>query len=137
MSEPFEFPIRVYYEDTDAGGVVFYANYLRFFERARTEWLRSCGISQRLMTDQYGVMFVVRSSSIDYFLPARLDDLIRVSSRIERLGRVAVIFRQEAWRDTSCGAELLSASDIKVGCVNCATLRPEPIPVAVRSALEP
>ena len=137
MADFFEFPIRVYYEDTDAGGVVFYANYLRFFERGRTEWLRSSGVSQRLMTQQLGVMFVVSHAEIDYRLPARLDDVLRIRSRIGRLGRVAVTFLQEAWRDGAAGPELLSTSQIKVGCVNCATLRPVPIPPAVRSAFEP
>ena len=140
MADSFEFPVRVYYEDTDAGGVVFYANYLRFFERARTEWLRHCGVSQRQMTEQHQVMFVVKSTAVEYHRPARLDDLLLIRSRIERLGQVAVTFHQEAWVGAKAAnqvSELLSTSDIKVGCVSCATLRPAPIPAAVRSALQP
>jgi acyl-CoA thioester hydrolase len=137
MADSFEFPLRVYYEDTDAGGVVFYANYLRFFERARTEWLRHCGISQRQMTQQHQVMFVVKSTAVEYHRPARLDDLLLIRSKIERLGQVAVTFHQQAWLDASPGLELLSSSAIKVGCVSCASLRPAPIPAAVRSALQP
>ena len=140
MADSFEFPIRVYYEDTDAGAVVFYANYLRFFERARTEWLRHCGVSQRQMSKQHQVMFVVKSTAVEYHRAARLDDLLLIRSRIERLGQVAVTFHQEAWRDGQPGhpaAELLSSSTIKVGCVSCASLRPAPIPTAVRSALQP
>ncbi len=132
MAEAFEFPVRVYYEDTDAGGVVFYANYLRFFERARTEWLRSAGISQHDLTARYGVMFVVRETSVDF-----RDDLLRISSRIARLGRVAVLFNQEAWRDTAAAPELLATSTIKVGCVDCTAFRVTPIPDHVRAALNP
>jgi acyl-CoA thioester hydrolase len=137
MADYFEFPVRVYYEDTDAGGVVFYANYLRFFERGRTEWLRHGGISQYQMTQEHGVMFVVSHAEIDYLRPARLDDVLRIRSRVDRLARVAVTFQQEAWRDSQDGPELLSTSQIKVGCVSFASLRPVPIPDAVRSALEP
>lgn len=84
MSDPlnFEWPIRVYYEDTDAGGIVFYANYLKFFERARTEWLRACGIDQQKLAESDGIVFVVRRTSVDSS-PARLDDVIRVVSRID------------------------------------------------------
>src|ERR1700691_3259897 len=95
----FIWPIRVYYEDTDAGGIVFYANYLKFFERARTEWLRACGVDQRKLADSDGVLFVVKRTALDYSAPARLDDVIHVISRIQRLGRASVDFHQEAWRD--------------------------------------
>jgi acyl-CoA thioester hydrolase len=95
----FDWPLRVYYEDTDAGGIVFYANYLKFFERARTEWLRACGIDQRVLADSDGVLFVVRRTTLEYSAPARLDDLIHVVSRIERIGRASVDFHQEAWLD--------------------------------------
>src|SRR5258708_2301014 len=87
----FDWPLRVYYEDTDAGGIVFYANYLKFFERARTEWLRACGIDQRTLAESDGVLFVVKRTALDYSAPARLDDLIHVVSRIERLGRASVV----------------------------------------------
>lgn len=144
----FEFPIRVYYEDTDTGGIVFYANYLKFFERARTEWLRRGnisggalvpGISQQQVADELGLMFVVRSIAVDYKRPARLDDVIRVVSRVERLGRVGIDFYQEALIDGSGngGDPLLAAGRIKVGCVTRAGLRPAAIPEAVRLIFAP
>src|SRR5882757_6557251 len=95
----FDWPLRVYYEDTDAGGIVFYANYLKFFERARTEWLRACGVDQNRLAAETGALFIVRSTSVDYRAPARLDDLVTVVSRIERIGRASVDFVQEAQRD--------------------------------------
>ena len=127
----FTWPIRVYYEDTDAGGIVFYANYLKFFERARTEWLRACGIDQRRLADETGTMFIVRSTALDYRAPARLDDLVTVISRIERLGRASVDFAQEAWRDGT----LLATGDIRVGCVERTAFRPVAIPPPVLAAL--
>ncbi|MFY8103564.1 MAG: YbgC/FadM family acyl-CoA thioesterase, partial [Ramlibacter sp.] len=92
----FEFPIRVYWEDTDAGGIVFYANYLKFFERARTEWLRSLGVSQQALREQAGGMFVVTDTAVRYLKPAVLDDLITVSARIETAGRASLTIAQEA-----------------------------------------
>ncbi|KIG05754.1 tol-pal system-associated acyl-CoA thioesterase [Burkholderia sp. MR1] len=134
MSDPlvFEWPIRVYYEDTDAGGIVFYANYLKFFERARTEWLRACGIDQQRLAESDGVVFVVKRTSVDYSAPARLDDVIRIASRIERLGRASVDFHQEAWRD----GVLLATGDIRVASVNRASMRPAAIPEPVLDGLK-
>jgi acyl-CoA thioester hydrolase len=128
----FSWPVRVYYEDTDVGGIVFYANYLKFFERARTEWLRACGVEQRPLADTARVAFVVRSTALDYRVPARLDDLLTIETRIERLGRASVAFQQEAWR----GDVLLATGAIRVGCVDCVSIRPAPLPEAVRTALE-
>ncbi|MEA3082993.1 MAG: acyl-CoA thioester hydrolase [Paraburkholderia sp.] len=127
----FTWPIRVYYEDTDAGGIVFYANYLKFFERARTEWLRACGVDQNRLADQAGAIFIVRSTAVDYRAPARLDDVVKVVSRIERLGRASVDFAQEAWRDGT----LLATGSIRVGCVDRIALRPAAIPPPVLAAL--
>ncbi|WP_126876897.1 tol-pal system-associated acyl-CoA thioesterase [Paraburkholderia kururiensis] len=127
----FMWPIRVYYEDTDAGGIVFYANYLKFFERARTEWLRACGVDQHRLAEEAGALFIVRSTAVDYRAPARLDDVITTLSRIERIGRASVDFAQEAWRD---GA-LLATGNIRVGCVDGATLLPAAIPPRVLDAL--
>lgn len=127
----FTWPIRVYYEDTDTGGIVFYANYLKFFERARTEWLRACGVDQQRLADETGTMFIVRSTALDYRAPARLDDLITVISRIERLGRASVDFIQEAWRDGT----LLATGTIKVGCVERSVFKAAAIPPPVLAAL--
>jgi acyl-CoA thioester hydrolase len=134
VSDPltFEWPIRVYYEDTDAGGIVFYANYLKFFERARTEWLRACGIDQQRLADSSDILFVVRRTAVEYSSPARLDDVIRVVSRIERLGRASVDFHQEAWRD----GVLLASGDIRVASVDRASIRPAAIPDAVIEGLK-
>jgi acyl-CoA thioester hydrolase len=133
VSDPliFEWPIRVYYEDTDAGGIVFYANYLKFFERARTEWLRACGIDQQRLAESDGIVFVVRRTAVDYSAPARLDDTIRIVSRIERLGRASVDFHQEAWR----GDTLLATGDVRVASVNRATIRPAAVPDSVLDGL--
>ncbi|WP_206999092.1 tol-pal system-associated acyl-CoA thioesterase [Trinickia mobilis] len=127
----FTWPIRVYYEDTDAGGIVFYANYLKYFERARTEWLRACGVDQSRLAGEDGVVFVVRSTALDYHAPARLDDEVTIASRIERIGRASVDFMQEAWRDDV----LLATGQIRVGCVDRAALKPAAIPAPVLAAL--
>jgi acyl-CoA thioester hydrolase len=127
MPEEFNWMLRVYYEDTDAGGIVFYANYLKFFERARTEWLRAAGVNQQLMLAQYQAMFVVKSTAVEYHAPARLDDEIRVAVIVERLGRASVQFIQQAW----CADRLLCSGKIKVGCVDALSLRPSAIPEPV------
>ncbi|MES2537473.1 MAG: tol-pal system-associated acyl-CoA thioesterase [Pseudomonadota bacterium] len=128
MIDNFSWILRVYYEDTDTGGVVFYANYLKFFERARTEWLRAAGISQQKLTETHHVMFIVKSTAVDYHAPAKLDNELKVSVVVERLGRASVHFVQQAWRITETGHELLAAGRIKVGCVDTASFRPTAIP---------
>lgn len=128
----FLWPVRVYYEDTDAGGIVFYANYLKFFERARTEWLRACGIHQSRLDDETGVVFVVRGTALDYLAPARLDDMLTIESHVERLGRASVDFMQQAW----CGERLLATGEIRVACVERATFKPAAIPPGVLAALK-
>ncbi|WP_296943762.1 tol-pal system-associated acyl-CoA thioesterase [uncultured Massilia sp.] len=124
MPSVFTWTVRVYYEDTDAGGIVYYANYLKFFERARTEWLRSLGIHQQDLLANERVAFVVRSASVDYVASARLDDEVRLTLAIGKLGRASVQFVQQAWR----GDTLLASADVKVGCVDAATMRPRPLP---------
>jgi len=127
----FTWTIRVYYEDTDAGGIVFYANYLKFFERARTEWLRALGIGQHALLAQHGAMFVVSHASIDYHAPAKLDDIITLTLSIEKLGRASVRFVQRA----SNGATLLASARVKVGCVERASLKPRSLPDAVAAKM--
>ena len=124
MPSVFTWTVRVYYEDTDAGGIVYYANYLKFYERARTEWLRSLGIDQQTLRDQDGAIFVVRSANIDYRASARLDDEVTITLNVEKLGGASVHFTQQAWR----GDTLLSSADVKVGCVDAATMRPRSLP---------
>ncbi len=124
MPPVFTWPVRVYYEDTDAGGIVFYANYLKFFERARTEWLRACGVNQHQLLHEDAAIFVVKNVSVDYHAPAKLDDELDLRLIVEKLGRASVLFAQEAW----CGDALLASAKVKVGCVDAATLRPRSLP---------
>lgn len=131
MLSNFTWTIRVYYEDTDAGGVVFYANYLKFFERARTEWLRSAGINQQLMTETHGVMFVVKSTAVDYHAPAKLDNELKLSVVVEKMGRASVQFIQQAWRIGGEQDELLATGRIKVCCVDTLGFKPSAIPQQV------
>ncbi|WP_051294020.1 tol-pal system-associated acyl-CoA thioesterase [Pseudoduganella violaceinigra] len=130
MSSEFTWEVRVYYEDTDAGGIVYYANYLKFFERARTEWLRSLGVNQDILLRDHDAMFVVKNVSADYQAPARLDDVIKLTLRIAKLGRASIQFEQEAW----CGDRLLNTAHVKVGCVDSA-LRPRAVPDAVAARM--
>lgn len=124
MSTAFIWNVRVYYEDTDAGGIVFYANYLKFFERARTEWLRAVGVSQQTLSQTHATIFVVKSAIIDFQASAKLDDELKITTQLEKLGRASVHFSQEAWR----GTQLLTRAKIKVGCVDGTTLRPCAMP---------
>lgn len=124
MPSVFTWPVRVYYEDTDAGGIVFYANYLKFFERARTEWLRTLGVRQQALLDADGTAFVVKNVTLDYHGAARLDDELTIRTSVEKLGRASVQFVQEAWR----GDVLLNTASVKVGCVDTTTMRPRPLP---------
>lgn len=122
----FEFPVRIYWEDTDAGGIVFYANYLKFFERARTEWLRSLGIEQSRLRETTGGMFVVSETSLRYLQPARLDDELLVTARLEEAGRASLTIAQQAVLKKN-GA-LLSDGTIRIGWVDAATFKPARIP---------
>ena len=131
----FEFPIRIYWEDTDAGGIVFYANYLKFFERARTEWLRSLGIGQQALREQTGGMFVVTHSQVRYLRPARLDDELIVTAQLQEAGRASLTILQQALLKpeqqatmTDSPPALLSEGTIRIGWVDAATLRPARIP---------
>lgn len=122
----FEWPVRVYWEDTDAGGVVYYANYLRFLERCRTEWLRSRGVSQHALAAERGVQFMVLSVHIDYKAAARLDDALTVTCEMRPEGRTTAIFAQRIWRESGEGSprELLVEAEVRVVCVDAKTLRP-------------
>ena len=127
----YSWPVRVYYEDTDAGGVVYYANYLRFFERARTEWLRSFGLNQDKLAQEEGLIFVVRRASLDFIRPARLDDMLEVTVEPLKLARVYVRLAQEARR----GAQVLARAEIQVACLNLRGFKPVAIPQSFRDKL--
>ena len=132
----FAFPIRIYWEDTDAGGIVFYANYLKFFERARTEWLRSLGIEQQKLREQTGGMFVVTQAQVDYHRPARLDDQLLVTARLQASGRASMTIRQQAFLQSPAdGPQLLSEASIRIGWVDGASMRPQRIPISLLEQL--
>ena len=135
----FTIPVRIYYEDTDAGGVVYYANYLKFLERCRTEWLRAIGHEQADLLRDPGIAFVVRSVNVEYLKPARLDDLLTVSLEVERIARSQIFFRQHVRRADVAGEggheELLSGM-IQVVCVNVAKMKVTSIPELLRTQLE-
>ena len=128
----FEFPVRVYWEDTDAGGIVFYANYLKFFERARTEWLRSLGIEQSRLREETGGIFIVSETTVRYLRSARLDDELLVTARLESAGRASLIIAQQA---LARGGEVLCDGSIRIGWVDAATLKPGRIPPMILQAL--
>ena len=130
----FTWPVRVYWEDTDAGGIVFYANYLKFFERARTEWLRSLGVGQRRLGEDSGGMFVVLETSVRYLKPARLDDELFVTAEVRQWGRASFIIAQQARLAPT--DELLCEATIRIGWVDARTLQPARIPVAIVEALK-
>lgn len=131
-SAPFSWPVRVYVEDTDFGGVVFYANYLKYMERARTELLRSTGISQQGMLAEYRVMFVVTSVEIAYRAPARMDDELSVTAQVEKMGRASIRFRQDVCR----AGEVLVSALVGIACVNADTMRPQPIPAGMLAKMK-
>ncbi|HEY4215136.1 MAG TPA: tol-pal system-associated acyl-CoA thioesterase [Steroidobacteraceae bacterium] len=124
----FTWPARVYWEDTDGGGIVYYANYLRFLERARTEWLRSLGYSQQRLAQDPGIVFTVVSLNIDYRKPARLDDELVVTCVPSAEGAVTLRFAQQIYRKGADGNTLLVEASVRVACVDAATLRPCRLP---------
>lgn len=128
----FRWPVRVYWEDTDAGGIVFYANYLKFFERARTEWLRALGVHQQALREAEGAIFVVAETALRYHAPARLDDALDVTVALLERGSASMRLRQQAWR----AGTLLAEGDIRIGCVDHGTLRPRRIPSVITQALD-
>jgi acyl-CoA thioester hydrolase len=120
----FRWPVRVYYEDTDSGGVVYYANYLRFLERARTEWLRALGFELTALSAVHGIAFVVRSISLDYLKPARLNDELEVTVEPVESGASRIELAQRV----RCGGDELVTARVELACVNTATFKPVRIP---------
>ena len=129
---PGELSIRVYYEDTDAGGVVYYANYLKFFERGRTEWLRALGMDQYSLAQQEQMMFVVTHADIAYRQPARLDDHILVRTAVSELGGSTLRFSQQALRDDT----LLASAEIRICAVDTRSLKPTRLSPSLRDLLK-
>lgn len=131
----FAFDIRVYWEDTDAGGIVFYANYLKFMERARTEWLRAMGIEQQALREATGGMFVVSETQLKYHRPARLDDLLVVTAELTQRGAASLTIAQRVLSKAAPDAPLCDGA-IRIGWVDAASLRPARIPRHVAGTLE-
>ena len=129
----FVWPVRVYWEDTDAGGIVYYANYLKFMERARTEWLRALGCDQAHMRARHRLQFVVARANVEFRRPARFDDRLDVDVRVLALRRASVELAQHV---RSAGRELLCHAEIRVGCVDIETFRPRGIPISLQQELE-
>lgn len=126
--KPFSWPVRVYYQDTDAGGVVYHTNYVNFMERARTEWLRSFGHSNAGLMLELGVMFVVRSIRIDYLKPALLDDMLSVTAHLTKVGRSQITLAQEVIR----GEEVLTQAEVHLVCVGKDSFKPVSVPEMLR-----
>lgn len=137
---PFQHPIRIYWEDTDAGGIVFYANYLKFFERARTEWLRALGFGQQVLRDESGGMFVVSETTVKYHSPDRLDDTLLVTAELQTGGKASLTIAQRAYLrapgQTPSSDRLLAEGTIRLGWVDAITLKPGRIPAPVLEALK-
>ena len=127
MMTPFSWPVRVYYEDTDSGGIVYYANYLRFLERARTEWLRALGFGQRELAERHHIVFVVRSLAIDYFMPSSFDDSLQVTVELVKVGASLMVVAQQV----ICGSEVRVGAEVKLACVDRAAFQPVRIPKAI------
>ena len=130
----YSLPVRVYYEDTDAGKVVYHSNYINFMERARTEWLRSLGYEQDVLIREQGIVFMVRSLQVDYLKPALFNYLLYVEAAIHEIGRTSVHFRQNIWRENKLenNREHLIAGIVRVVCVDAESFRPKAIPAEIR-----
>lgn len=122
--EIFSVPVRIYYEDTDTGGVVYYANYLRYMERARTEWLRDKGFEQTDLDDEHQIVLAVKKATANYLMPAKLDDELKVSADVTRFGSASITFSQQVTR----GEELLVDGEVRIVCLDSITFKPKPIP---------
>ena len=129
----FSWPVRVYWEDTDAGGVVYYANHLKFMERARSEWLRALGFEQDALRDEAGVLFVVRRVEVDYLAPARFNDQIEVSVGLHEIGRASLSVKQTLSR----GPTRLVSALVTLACVDAVRFKPVKIPAPILQALDP
>jgi acyl-CoA thioester hydrolase len=141
LNNLWHWQVRVYYEDTDAGGIVFYANYLKYFERARTEWLRHLGINQQQLREELGVIFVVKEVQVSYNRPARLDDVVQLGVKLVQLKRASLSLEQSAFLrpDEAAGsppqAAALAEGKVRLACLDALTLKPQGLPRALLSRL--
>ena len=135
LSEPrFVWPVRVYYEDTDSAGVVYYANYLRYFERARTEWLRALGFEQTDLAAQHHIIFVVRSIHVEYLQPARFNDELQITVELGEPGASQIVFVQRALRGADA-PDVLSEAQVRVACVSLLSMKPVRIPKIIATRI--
>lgn len=128
----FSWPVRVYYEDTDSGGIVYHANYLKFFERARTEWLRGLGFEQDHLRQELRLLFVVRSIAVDYLRPALFNDLLSVVTELQPPRGASLLFDQRIEKESEGRPEILVRASVKVACLDAGTLRPRALPEAIK-----
>ncbi len=132
VDDRFSFAVRIYYEDTDAAGIVYYANYLRFMERARTEWLRQAGFEISDLVEQEQLLLAVKSVQLEYIKPARLNDYLAVSAVVERLGHASIVLKQQI----RCNQTLLCDGQIKLACLDAVSLAPKRMPVLLYTQLK-
>lgn len=132
VTDVFSIPVRIYYEDTDTGGIVYHANYLRYLERARTEFMRSYGLELDVLRETDGVLFAVRRAEVDYLKPARFNDELRVTAEIKRLGGASINFYQEVL----LGDVLVCKGNIRIACINDESLMPMPVPKVVVASIQ-
>ena len=132
VKSEFSLQVRVYYEDTDAGGVVYHSNYLNFMERARTEWLRHIGFEQHTLIEQDEILFAVRKIKIDYHKPALFNELLNIKTRIADQRKASLVFEQIIFNQSE---ETICKAEIKIACLNSSTMKPEPIPETILSEL--
>ncbi len=123
----FEWPVRVYYEDTDSGGVVYHSNYLNFMERARTEWLRALGFEQDQLRGEHALLFAVHSMQLTYRRPARFNDALLIKSRLQKASGASMQFEQNIYR----GEELLCEASVRIACLDAESFRPKSIPTFI------
>jgi len=128
----FTLQVRVYYEDTDAGGVVYHSNYLNFMERARTEWLRHIGFEQHTLIEKDEILFAVRKVNIEFHKPALFNELLNINTRITHTRRASLVFEQIIFNQSE---EIICKAEIKIACLNSTTMKPEPIPETILSEL--
>ncbi len=128
----YSLPVRVYYEDTDAGGVVYHTGYIRFFERARTEWLRALGFSQARLAEEVGVLFTVVGLTMRFVKPARLDDLLQVQARAEALRGASLVFAQQV---CNAAGEVLVEGSVRIACVDARTMKPRRLPAELAARM--
>lgn len=128
----FNWPVRVYYEDTDGAGLVYHSNYLKYMERARTEWLRELGYSQEKLKQELSMIFVVTNTNITFHQPAKMDELLRVNARIKEMGGARLVFHQAVMNQNS---NLICDAEVNIACLDANTLKPRRLPESIQKEL--